>query len=143
MLTVYSVWRPLIHVVENAPLALCDMRSVRQSDLLAVDKVHETHVNEANYIKYTPELQWYHLPDQTKEEPFIFVTWDSASACTYYQTSPALYALSRAFSYGKLMLRVIGPSPGAPHAAFDNPLARGDAPMRESIEVRLVAITKL
>ena len=88
-LTEYSsVWRPLVAVVEDAPLALCDMRSVHQRDLLAVDKVHTTHVNESYYVKYNSNQRWYYLPDQTPETPFIFITYDSQNEGTPSPSMP-------------------------------------------------------
>jgi len=109
-----NIWRPLVSVVNDSPLALCDIRSMDSRDLLAVDKIHTTHRNEACYLKYNPLQEWYYLPGQSPNEPFMFQVWDSqypGSCC------------------------------GAPHVSFDNPMAKEGRPVRESIEVRAVAIS--
>ncbi|KAF1954828.1 hypothetical protein CC80DRAFT_116765 [Byssothecium circinans] len=111
-----NVWRPLVAVVEDSPLALCDIRTVQEEDLLPVDKVHSTHVNEACYIRHNAGQKWYSLADQTPQEPYIFLAWDSKKS---------------------------GYCPGPPHVSFDNPTASEGATPRESIEVRVVAINRL
>ena len=77
MLIHLSVWRPLVSIVEDAPLALCDRRSVKKEDCVACDKVHDDHVKEDLYIKYKPGQKWYYLSHQTQDEPVLFLTWDS------------------------------------------------------------------
>lgn len=73
----YSVWRPLLPIVEDSPLALCDASSVRKEDLLECDKVHADHVGEGLYLKFHQKQKWYWLSKQTREEALVFVTWDS------------------------------------------------------------------
>jgi hypothetical protein len=72
-----SVWRPLVPVVEDCPLAFCDRRTVAKTDLVDVDKIHEDHWEEGCFIKHNPEHEWYWLSKQTSEEVSVFVTWDS------------------------------------------------------------------
>jgi len=108
-----TVWRPLVPVVKNAPLAMCDMRSVRDEDLLSVDKINPTHLNQSSYPYYNPTQNWYFLKNQTAEEPLCFLTYDS---------------------HAKTQL------PGPPHATFEDPTGQSNF-IRESIEVRLVAIS--
>ncbi|KAI1079849.1 hypothetical protein F5B20DRAFT_581002 [Whalleya microplaca] len=111
-----NIWRPLIPVVEAAPLALCDRQSVHPDDILECDKIHDDHVGEGLYIKYRPWHRWYWLPHQTNDEALMFLTWDS-------KWDPEVPA-------------------GPPHAAFENPLAPASCPQRQSIEVRLMVFTE-
>jgi len=112
-----NIWRPLVPVVEDCPLALCDRRSVPKSDLVEADKVHEDHLEEGYYVKYNPVHQWYWLSQQRSDEVAMFVTWDS-----YHEQ----------FSEASV----------PPHAAFQNPEAKPGCRPRESVEVRLVLFNK-
>jgi hypothetical protein len=73
---IHSVWRPMTSIVEDAPLALCDRRSVSASQMLPCDKVHSTHLGEGYYIHAEPNHRWYWLSKQTPSEPVVFVSWD-------------------------------------------------------------------
>jgi hypothetical protein len=72
-----SIWRPLIDVVHDAPLALCDRRTVQRSDYLEVDKIHDDYLGENNYLQYNEAQRWFYKSDQRKDEPTVFLTWDS------------------------------------------------------------------
>jgi len=111
-----NFWRPLIAQVEDTPLALCDRRTVKDGDIVLVDKIQPDYVNEGLYLKHRPYHRWYWLSGQTKSEPFMFVTWDSEAGDV--QACP-------------------------PHAAFDNPRARLGHPPRESVEVRLMVLNAI
>ena len=52
------VWRPLMAKVYDAPLALCDKRSIQHDQLIEEDKVYEDHWEEGLYLKYRPSQQW-------------------------------------------------------------------------------------
>jgi hypothetical protein len=64
-------------VVHDAPLVLCDKRSVNGDELLGEDKVHVDFVEEGQYMKYRSTQKWYWLSEQTRDEVTVFVTWDS------------------------------------------------------------------
>lgn len=72
-----SLWRPLIPVVEDCPLTICDRRTVPKSDLVAADKIHEDHYEKGYYVKHNPRHEWYWLSRQRVDEVALFVTWDS------------------------------------------------------------------
>lgn len=143
MLTSYSVWRPLIPVIEDAPLALCDRQSVRNTDLLECDKIHADHVGEGLYLKYRATHRWYWLPQQRSDEVLSFLTWDS-------EWDPDTPGKSSRETCSRVPLVALFGNPadmtaklaGPPHAAFDNPLAPAASPPRESIEVRLMVISE-
>jgi hypothetical protein len=72
-----SVWRPLVSVVEDAPLALCDRRSLKKEDLVLVDKIHPGYWEEGLCIKNRPYHQWFWKPKMTSDEVILFLSWDS------------------------------------------------------------------
>lgn len=57
-LTGPSTWRPLLAVLEDSPLALCDFRSVDPNDLVPADRVIPSHEGEVYYLKYNPDQSW-------------------------------------------------------------------------------------
>ena len=67
----------MVPIVKNAPLAVCDMRTVRPEEILPVDKITITHLNQGAYPKFNPQHEWYYLSDQTSEEVLVFLTYDS------------------------------------------------------------------
>ena len=73
----YSVWRPLLEKIEDAPLALCDPNSVEAEDLLEVDRVTEHWVGEVYYVKHNPNQRWYWLRHMKADEVCIFTSFDS------------------------------------------------------------------
>jgi len=111
-----NVWRSLVPVVEDLPLALCDRRSIAKSDVADVDKIHEDYVGEGSYLKHRPYHKWYWLPWQTKDEAFMFITWDTRTGADH----PAV----------------------VPHGAFDMPNPDPAAMPRQSIDARYMVITK-
>ncbi|KEQ78639.1 hypothetical protein M438DRAFT_360323 [Aureobasidium pullulans EXF-150] len=111
-----NVWRPLVAVVEDSPLAMCDRQSVSVSDMFECDKIHEDHIGEGLYLIHNEEQRWYWLPDMTSDEALVFVTWDSQ----FDEKHPV----------------------GPPHAACDDPKPRTSPSPRESIEVRLMVFTE-
>lgn len=66
-------------MVRDAPLALCDRRSVQTNDALEIDEVLPTHVEMEAFVKYRKHHEWYWLADQKPDEPAMFITWDSTS----------------------------------------------------------------
>ena len=78
-LTQYSLWRPIIDVVEDRPLALCDARTVGPSDLVEADHVRR-HYSGANYYA-TPShnYRWHYLNRQRRDEVTLLKMFDSAN----------------------------------------------------------------
>lgn len=74
-----SVWRPLKRV-ECWPLALCDARSVPESDLATCDVIRRHHVGETWYSTFNPGHEWYFLsnqePDQEPDEVTLIKVYD-------------------------------------------------------------------
>ena len=77
MLMTNSIWRPIVDVVEDQPLALCDARTVEPFDLVEADHVRK-HYNGANiYAKPSPRYRWYYLNRQRVDEVTLMKMFDS------------------------------------------------------------------
>ena len=72
----FSVWRPL-KPIKSWPLAICDSRTVRQSDLVPSDLVRRRFVGETFYAKSNPEHRWYYLSEQQPDEVTMLKIYDS------------------------------------------------------------------
>jgi hypothetical protein len=58
----HSTWRSLLPVIEDQPLALCDGRSVCETDLVPTDRLVPDRVGEVYYLKYNSKHQWFVSP---------------------------------------------------------------------------------
>ena len=108
-----NVWRPIRCPVERSPLALADASTVSPADLIATDQVFPDRVGEIYHLAYNPAQRWYYAPQMTPDEILLIKGWDSQAD---------------------------GRARFTPHAAFDLPDTPKDAPSRESIEVRTLAV---
>lgn len=106
---VINVWRPIGGPVRQAPLAVCDARSIAPEDLIPTDLVYPDRVGEVYSVHFSPQHRWYWYPQLRPEEVVLLKTYDSLED---------------------------GTARFAPHGAFDDPTAAADAPPRASIEVR-------
>jgi hypothetical protein len=109
--SIVNLWRPIRHPVRDAPLALCDARSVDPADLVASDIFYPDRQGEIYQAMHSPTHRWSYFPAMTRDEVLVFKQFDSASqaGCT-------------------------------PHAAFEHPAAPAGTPPRESIEIRCLLI---
>lgn len=105
---VVNVWRPLFGPLEDAPLALCDARSVAAEDLVACDLVFRDRVGETYALTYSSEHRWRYYPRMTRDEVLLLKCYDSRKDVARF----------------------------SPHTAFDDPATPPDARPRESIELR-------
>lgn len=112
---IVNVWRSIAGPVLRAPMALCDARSVSDRDLIATERRARDRIGETYRVAHSPEQRWYYYPNMTVDEALIIKTFDSAGD---------------------------GRACFAPHAAFDDPTTRSDAPPRVSIETRAFAFFK-
>ncbi|KAK0732314.1 hypothetical protein B0H67DRAFT_597883 [Lasiosphaeris hirsuta] len=116
---VLNIWRPLVDVVEDYPLAMCDPRTVRPSDLVHSAHVSSDYVRRNYLVKYSERFQFYYLSKMTKNEVCAFVVFDSQAVGKDFVRTP-------------------------PHSAFRHTeLPKSDTRPRESIEVRLLVLTPL
>ncbi len=96
-------------MIETAPLALCDARSVHDKDLITVERHSKDRIGEVQQVLFNPAHKWFYYPGLQAEEALLIKTYDSA---------------------------VDGRARFSVHTAFEDPSASPDAPPRESIETR-------
>jgi hypothetical protein len=106
---IVQVWRSINTPIEVAPLAMCDARTLAAGDLLISERRSPGRIGQTYRITYNPAHEWYWFPKMTRDEALVFKVYDSDT------DHPARWTA---------------------HTAFENPTARGDAPPRESMEVR-------
>ncbi|MEM7100096.1 MAG: CmcJ/NvfI family oxidoreductase [Pseudomonadota bacterium] len=113
-----NFWRGISRVVDDHPLAVCDARTIRATDLFETKifgygppsySWHDVGI-ETYSVKHSASHKWYYFPKMTPNEVLIFKTYDSEG--------------------------VIGNA--CAHAAFTNPVADPAGPQRRSIELRVL-----
>ena len=108
---VINVWRPIVDVVRDTPLAICDATSMAQSDFVATEMKYRDRSGETYSVSHNPEHRWSYFSQMTRDEVLLFKCYDSA------EDGRARY--------------------GA-HSAFDFPTPTSAIPTRESVEARLL-----
>lgn len=114
-IAIYNVWRSLSPPPQDAPLALCDRRSVGAGERVVADQVidrpgvPERRI-EIELLRYAESQRWCYYSNMTRDEVIVFVAFDSVSGG------------------------------GVPHAAFDDPTCSELTAARESIDERVVAV---
>lgn len=111
-LVAYNVWRALTPPPQDFPLAVCDLRTVREEHLVRADSVR----NPANggetlefYLAlFDPGHRWCWFSNLTRDEVLVFQQYDSAASG----------------------------APGCPHTAFRNPDCTMPVATRLSVEAR-------
>lgn len=107
---VVNLWRPILNEpLRDAPLAVCDSRTVDADDLVPSDLVYRERVGETYSVKYNPAHSWYYVPEMRRDEGLLLKIADT---------------------------RTDIPARFMPHTSFTDPTTPPDAPMRESIELR-------
>lgn len=107
-----NLWRPIRGPLLDAPLAVCDARTVAFSDLVPSDLIYPDRRGETYAVSFNPAHRWFYMPAMTNEEALLLKCYD---------------------------IDAPGIARFAPHTAFEDPTTPPDAPPRESIEVRTVA----
>ena len=110
--SIVNLWRSIRHPVLDAPLAVCDARSVDPADLVASDIFYPERQGEIYQAMHSGAHRWSYFPAMTRDEVLVFKQFDSAPARACY----------------------------TPHAAFEHPAAPAGTPPRESIEIRCLLI---
>jgi hypothetical protein len=106
---VINLWRPIHGPLRDAPLAVCDSRTVAAEDLVPSDLVYRHRVGETYSVKYNPAHQWYYVPEMQRDEALLLKIADTRTD------------ISARFM---------------PHTSFTDPTTPPDARPRESIEIR-------
>ncbi len=107
---VINLWRPILaEPLRDAPLAVCDSRTVAPGDLVPSDLVYRERVGETYSVKYNPAHDWYYVPEMRRDEALLLKIADTRTD------------ISARFM---------------PHTAFTDPTTPPEAQPRQSIEVR-------
>ena len=106
---VINAWHSIRGRVESWPLAVCDARSIEPEDLIATDLVYEDRVGEVFNLAHNPGHRWFYFPRLERDRTILLKCFDSAED---------------------------GRARFTAHTAFEDPESAGDAPPRESIELR-------
>ena len=72
-----SIWRPISTPVQDSPLALCDYRTVHQSDLIETDIIFPHYADEAYEVLYNPLHRWFYKKNMDEDDMIIFKLDDS------------------------------------------------------------------
>jgi hypothetical protein len=112
--TAINVWRPIRGPVQESPLAVCDGRSIAPADCV-MRQFHDQNgqVRWWYLFRYNPAHRWYYFPCLQQEEALLLKCYDSCED---------------------------GRTQFAAHTAFHDPTSPADAPARESLEVRTLAL---
>ena len=108
----FNVWKPIRRVVEEHPLAMCDVTSSPPSDFFKLYLRYRDRNGENYVMRHNPAHKWWYFPKMTPDQVILLKTFDSATD-------------GRA--------RFVG------HSAFHDPTSPQNAPYRESVEIRTIA----
>jgi len=106
---IINLWRPLVDLVQNYPLVLCDARTIDSADVVPTERRSPSHVGEILLATFNPEHRWYYFSNMTNDEILVFKTFDSGNQDR---------------------------TPGSIHTSVCIPDISPDVPPRESIETR-------
>jgi len=106
---VINMWRPIRGPLRDAPLAVCDSRTVAPDDLVPSDLVYRERVGETYSGRFNPAHRWFYTPEMRRDEVLLLKIADTKTD------------ISARFM---------------PHTSFTDPTTPPDAFPRESIELR-------
>ena len=106
---VINMWRPIRGPLRDAPLAVCDSRTVDAADLVPSDLVYRERVGETYSVRFNPAHRWFYTPEMRRDEVLLLKIADTKTD------------ISARFM---------------PHTSFTDPTTPADAFPRESIELR-------
>jgi len=114
--SVFNVWRAFSGPPQDVPLALCDVRTVAPQDkqyceITMKSASGETMTWENITYLHNDEHRWWYCADMTRDEAYVFRSFDSDPAHAEQ----------------------------VPHSAFVDPSCLDSAPPRASIEIRMFA----
>lgn len=108
---VINVWKPICSPVQEAPLAVCDARTIGAGDLIPTDLNYRDRTGEVYSLRFNPEHRWFYFPNMQANEAMLLKCFDSDRSRARFTA----------------------------HSAFDDPTSPPEARPRESIEVRTLA----
>jgi len=79
--SMFNVWRTFSPPPQDVPLALCDARSVKDADIqnctLTLSRGDWSMTWENTAYKHSPDHEWWYCSDMTRDEAFVFRSYDS------------------------------------------------------------------
>lgn len=111
--SIVNVWRSIGGPVLDTPLAVCDARTVDMNDMFPAEIRYPTRNGEIYLLRHAPQHRWTYFSAMNNDEALMFKQYDSQPG---------------------------GVARFTPHGAFDHPHVPADAPLRQSIEVRCLAV---
>jgi hypothetical protein len=111
--SIVNVWRSICAPVLDAPLAVCDARTIRVTDLVSAEVRYPDRTGEIYLGLHNPHHRWHYFSAMDRSEALVFKQYDS---------------------------QVSGVARFTLHAAFRHPDAPAGAPPRQSIEARCLVI---
>src|SRR3984957_19405198 len=75
---IVNVWRPIRGPLRDAPLAVCDARSVAPEDWVPQDLVYPDRTGEIFALTYNPAHRWFYAPAMRTDEVLLLKCFDSA-----------------------------------------------------------------
>lgn len=107
-----NAWRSILPQVTRSPLAVADASTITPKDLIATDQIFPDRIGEIYHLSFDPQQKWYYAPDMVRDEVLFIKGWDSLASVSRF----------------------------TPHAAFRLPDHERNKSVRESIELRAIAI---
>src|SRR5215472_1484196 len=74
---VINLWRPIRGPLQDAPLAVCDARTVDTADLVPSDLVYRDRVGETYSVTWNPAHEWYYVPEMRRDEALLLKIADT------------------------------------------------------------------
>ena len=74
---VINLWRPIHGPLQDAPLAMCDARTIDPADLVPSDLVYRHRVGETYSVTYNPAHRWYYVPELRRDEALLLKCCDT------------------------------------------------------------------
>jgi hypothetical protein len=76
---VINLWRPIRGPLRDAPLAVCDARTVAPADLVPSDLIYPDRRGETYAVTYNPAHRWFYVPEMQRDEALLLKCYDSAT----------------------------------------------------------------
>ena len=108
-----NLWRPIAEPLRDAPLALCDARSVEPDTVVTSALIYPDRRGEVYRLSFSAKHRWLYFPDMRVDELVFIKCWDSIDD---------------------------GRARFSAHTAFDDPTCPAGSPPRQSIEIRTLVM---
>jgi hypothetical protein len=111
---IFNVWRPTNGAVEQMPLAVCDLSTMRATDFAPAVLKWPHRTGYVSAVRFSPAHRWWYFPAMDVDEALLFKCYDSRPAD--------------------------GAAWCGAHSAFADPTSPANARPRESVEARVIAL---